>query len=752
MNTRDDLRTAFSLLILAVLLVVVFHRLLIGEVLIWGLPPLQFYPWRAYALSLLQEGQLPLWNPYNGAGAPLFANYQSALLYPLNWLSFVLPLAPTMSITAAAHLFIAGWGMWKFTSRLGYSALGQGISVLAFGMTSYLVARLGTFPIISAAAWLPWLLWATLGILQQGRSRDVALLAVFCALLLLAGHAQTAWYALLLTGLYALWSWLRQRSHSPRPLAMLLCGVLLGAGAAAPQLLATGELLLTSQRASGVDYDFAMNFSYAPLRTLNLLSPNIFGNPGDGSVLGSGAFFEDAVYIGLVPLVSAGAAVLGWLRGRGSPMHAHLREVPFWGTIVIIAFVFALGRHTPIFPFLYENIPTFDLFQAPVRWHLWTVFGLSVLAGAGAAAWQTNRRARTWAARLTVVCIAAALVGGIGQFLFEGGSENIRTMLRSVLITGLIGSAAGILTLRQPKADAAGHGRWSLLALLLIAVDLGWAAQGLNVTTRATFAAIPGEPSAPRAYWDSETLDTVQFGQFFLFSDYRAAVARWDDARQSLLPNLNLLDGRPLLNNFDPLRPGYFAQYLALIEDHPDEARALLNAAHVDATFDSNGVLQPLPSLSERAWLVDAACWHPSDFEASAALLSAGWDRQLQVQLSGEGGCLNADASASAGGVSSLEDRSSELIITFNSTRPAWLVVADTYYPGWRAEINGEPAHIERANLAFRAVRVDSGAQTVRMVYDPGWLLPGTAISLLSLFTLLVLFRLHQGGTQRLMG
>ena len=48
---------------------------------------------------------------------------------------------------------------------------------------------------------------------------------------------------------------------------------------------------------------------------------------------------------------------------------------------MIVGFVFALGVNTPIFPFLYRNIPTFNLFQGPVRWHLWTVFGLSVLAG-----------------------------------------------------------------------------------------------------------------------------------------------------------------------------------------------------------------------------------------------------------------------------------------------------------------------------------------------------------------------------------
>ena len=50
-----------------------------------------FYPYREYASSVLRSGQLPLWNPYLFMGAPLLANSQAAVLYPLHlpflWLS-----------------------------------------------------------------------------------------------------------------------------------------------------------------------------------------------------------------------------------------------------------------------------------------------------------------------------------------------------------------------------------------------------------------------------------------------------------------------------------------------------------------------------------------------------------------------------------------------------------------------------------------------------------------------------------------
>lgn len=279
MSERFPARLA--LLILAITLAVVFYRLFLGEVFFWGLPSLQFYPWREYAFDLLRSGQMPLWNPYNGAGAPLIANYQSALFYPINWLGFFLPLGLTMSVTAVLHLFIAGWGVWAFTGRLKIPAFGRSVSTLAFGLASYLVARLGTYPTISVAAWLPWLLWAVHRILTQGRLRDMAWLALFATLQLFAGHAQTTWYSMLLISVFAAY-WLAryERTHWRRVL-LVVGAMALAVGIAVVQLLPTAELLSQSQRSGGVDYAFAVNYSYGPLRTVNLLFPNFFGNPGE---------------------------------------------------------------------------------------------------------------------------------------------------------------------------------------------------------------------------------------------------------------------------------------------------------------------------------------------------------------------------------------------------------------------------------------------------------------------------------------
>ncbi|MFP4322682.1 MAG: hypothetical protein ACLFTK_09525, partial [Anaerolineales bacterium] len=103
-----------------------------------------------------------------------------------------------------------------------------------------------------------------------------------------------------------------------RILALSALGVLLGAGIAAPQLLFTAELLSMSQRSGGVDYNIVTNLSFPPLRLINFIAPNFFGSAVDGSYLtpDRGAFFEEAVYIGILPLLTALAAITGWVQRR----------------------------------------------------------------------------------------------------------------------------------------------------------------------------------------------------------------------------------------------------------------------------------------------------------------------------------------------------------------------------------------------------------------------------------------------------
>jgi len=722
------------LLVLAVALAILLYRILLGEALYWGLPSLQFVPWRDYAVEMLRNGELPLWNPYNGAGAPLFANYQSALLYPLSWPSFFLPTAWAMSLTAALHLFIAGAGMFALLKRMGANLTGAGVAGLGFGLCGYLVARLGTFPMIYAAAWLPWLLWAVYSHMALRKRYAAIWFSVFTALLLLAGHAQLAWYSLTLAGLFSVWPSFNKRVNW-KVWALLAIAGLIGVGIASMQLLATGELLGLSQRNDGVDFAFAMNFSFHPFRAFTFLNGNIFGTPADGSYATAGAYFEDAAYIGLIPLFGAIAALWGWRSRRKTDPLA--QTVLFWLIVAIAGFIFAMGANTPIFPFLYERVPTFDLFQAPVRWLLWTVMALCILAGIGVTWWGRSMRLKRWAKRLMAACTAAILVGILGM-LAGGNSINTLTpsLFRALLIIGVIGLCAGFLTLRQPERASPQYVRWSAAVFIVVALDLVVANWGLNPTVNASFydRRVPQIQQPSQGYWLSQSEDNLKFSRYFMFDDYRPAGEHLEAFRASNLPNLNLLDRASLFNNFDPLLPDYFAAYRDLLETYQGYG-GLLRAAGITDMFSADG-LTSLQNDARQAYWVSAACWHDADESLIAVLRQPDFDPQLRVELSGEGGCDTPQSAESAVWSASLNGTNFEI----QANSPGWFVITQTYYPGWEARLDGETVRIERANLAFRAVAVPVGTHRLEFSYSPLWLMPGIAITSLSLLCLVILF------------
>src|SRR5207248_7940407 len=92
---------------------------------------------------------------------PLFANYQTALLYPPHLLYFIFSGSQMMGWLGMLHLLWAGIGMWLLTRRLNIPILGQGIATLAYPLSNTIIARFGTLPMVDVAACLPWLILAT---------------------------------------------------------------------------------------------------------------------------------------------------------------------------------------------------------------------------------------------------------------------------------------------------------------------------------------------------------------------------------------------------------------------------------------------------------------------------------------------------------------------------------------------------------------------------------------------------------------
>ena len=758
---------AWPFIIVALAPLLLFAPFLIGaRSLYWGTPLLQFFPWRDLGFEIMRSGHLPLWNPYLGNGAPLLANYQSALLYPPDWLGLVLPLDLASGWLAALHLAWAGLGLALLARKLGWQPLGQAVAGLAFGLGQYLVSRVGFFSINATVAWLPWLVWAVESQLHAVGWRAALAaawrLTAITALLLLAGHAQTAWYALLLAGLWTAWRLLTAAGLGwPRRggLALGLAAALgWGAALAALQLLPTAELLRESPRATAAEYDFVMTYSYSPLRALTLLAPNLFGSPATGNYQGYGNYWEDANYVGVLPLVLALTLLVpvalraGWhtlrrvvLVSAGPPEPG--RSLPlFLGVLSVVAVVWGLGVNTPVFPWLYAHVPTFNLFQAPTRVLVWLTFALALLAGLGVDRWRAPSGAALYWTRLGAMGAATLLLGGLaGAALFRSDSEvaaTLRTVALSLATAGTLLLATAALSLLRPVLQP---NRWATLVVVVVLTDLLAANWGLNpgadpATYRAPAAlnpAVGAALGAHRLWYPPEDEQSAKFDALLSFETFGSPDLALT-TRAVQLPNVGVLDRRASANNFDPLVSARYAAFIELVAAHPSaNLLALMDVAVVAVTEPrpewemlardpaTNVAFYRAPGAPGRVWVVGAARQVPDQAAALAALADPAFDPATTVVLE--------PAAAPPPRPNSLTPSINAVTIPVSLAADGWVVLADTYYPGWVATVDGQPVPLLAANVAFRAVAVPAGTHTVVFDYRPRSVAVGGAVTAVAL-------------------
>lgn len=739
------------LLLLGVAILALFARLLLGEVLFWGLPALQFYPWREFAMSEFASGRVPLWNPYNGAGAPLLANYQSALLYPPHLLYFLYDGPQMMGWIGMLHLLWAGVGMWLFTGRLGLPTFARGIAALAFPLSGTLIARFGTSPMVNVAAWLPWLLYALDGLLTAPTLRRWLGLIAVIAMQLLAGHAQWTFYSLLLAGSYAVWRLINERQPALR-LVMFGAAVCFAALIAAAQLLPTAELQRLSQRANNVDEGFAFNFSLAPVSLITLLNPDFFGNPGDASYVIGGAYFEIAAYVGIVPVVLAGLALLRLCKLARTAGLDH--RLTFFALVAVIALLLAFGNNTPLYPLLYRYVPTFNLFQAPARWLLLYSVAASMLAAYAAAGWETTYKLRRRSRLALAFALGMVGVGLLAPTMLPqlATGEVVAQLARGAAGLGVLIAIVAVLMLTQPPKDSPRLWLWQGAVLLVLALDLIWANRVSNPTVVADFyaqqCAMGAAPDVGRVRVLKDA-EQAALNALLPFDDYPSVAAVWERFRCSAMPNLNLLDRRPFLSNFDPLRPAWFE---ALVTDAPDsppanQAMQVAQTLTFDAEFAQLGGVpsaEPLP----RAWIAPLAVGIGNGTPRDEVQTIYGpsqppWEPLRRVFLHADPDPRWPQGVGEPQIIVPLVSETPQQLV-FQTAYPSdgVLYVADTYYPGWEATIDGQPTPIYRANVGFRAVIVPLGSHTVVMTYAPLSFRVGVVISAGALVLFIVLLML----------
>jgi hypothetical protein len=566
--------------------------------------------------------------------------------------------------------------------------------------------------------------------------------------------------------------------------------VLVGLGVAAVQLLPTAELALLSQRQSGAEYEFAMTYSFWPWRLITLFAPDFFGNPARGDYWGYASYWEDCGYIGVLPLLLALIAIPIYLRrrrGQGASFTPYpLSLIPFFSFLCLLSLLLALGKNLPLYPLVFRWVPGFGFFQAPARFLYLYTLGVATLAGLGADLVVPSRRLKQISGYGVVVSLAILLATVAVRFLpffpveltFVSALSRFAALLTIAWLflryrrkVEFWSRETEPMTKLLHRLGVSPLVPWQTLVIAFIAADLIIFGHALNPTTEPRLYELPTtngaflqrENKGYRIFTFPGSDYNLKFGKYLLFDGFGSSDVGWLMGwRETLMPNLAVGEGLFSANNFDPLLVGHYERLMQEVDkglprwvdrglgQTVDEARlsvalrllSLMNVKYIldygeipglDLIFADSVWIYRNDDALPRASVVSQVRVISDDEELLVKLSSPTFDPYhtvlLQPTPAQEPFCPSVSYPLSLIPLSP-EYSPNAVKVEVALDRDGYLVLNDTYYPGWRAYVDGEEKEILRANYAFRAVPLESGQHTVFFEYDPLSFKMGFAISL----------------------
>ncbi len=711
------------------------------------------HPGQLYNRELLQRGQLPLWNPYNAAGVPHLANYQSAVFSIFNIPVYFLPLPIGLVVSAFLRLFLAGFLTFLFLRGTGLRNIPSLLGGIAYMFSGNMIVWLG-YTVSSTAALIPGLLFfADQAISHFGWDRRTifALSGLFvCQTLdLFAGHPETAYIGALLTGGYAAFRLvLLARRRGPRLAvkvgSLLLLAELLALGVTAIQLLPFFEYISQgSPEIRGVQGQILMPASWLPLFGY----PDILGSPADRATINiigmAGNFSEkNSFHIGLACLfiVFLGIAFLRHKKNVG--------RYVFFLSLIGLWLIYALG--------LFGLRPLFNVALGLTSAYFGRSASIFLLAATFCAAFSLDaliqrRRSLRLAlifvgvgcAVLVVVAISAInllvqstpLIMSFGLFYVRLVHSHVAVVSDYFNQTTLLFGATIVLTAWMCITRAV-HVR-RIMALLIVGVVFfqgGWLLKDYNPTI-----------SAQDFYPDNATIASL-----------RAAVTNGGRVLlmqgRLMLPDSNLFFRIPTTSNYDSINPtNYFVLKTTLFgsrrpfqdADHLNETGLKLFGVQVIVTEDvkqsdiyltnpAYAVYDLKPTYLMMRYQNVLPAFHvvydtqlaDTNQTALALIGSPDFDPAKTVILSASPDLPPVTLSA---GTQTDQPKTANLIVDEptrtvidlpNHSQAGYLVTARLFYPGWKAKVDGQPVPVYRGNYAFAAIPIGANAHQVEYYYD----------------------------------
>jgi Bacterial membrane protein YfhO len=715
----------------------------------------QFEPWAEVTHRAYVDGEVPLWNPYQAAGAPHAANMQSAVFDPL-LLGVNLhptPLAWDLSLIGAFVLGAAA--AYLFGRVLGLRVVPAVISSAAFSLGGWFFLYSNN-QFSRSYIFLPLLCLLVELALRTRRLWPVLGLGVAISGNIYVGMPEASFFVLGSAAVYAMVRLVQQRDEMPLRLSFAR----LGGGGLLGLLLASPLLLLFWQyqsRSFNIHTgDSGLGSQADPLwGMLNWIVPFFSAKP----FLTSAAHTSVRNWFGVGVVIAALAAISG--RVETKRLHAFV-FLGLGAFLLVKTYNFYVLEWVGRLPVAKQVV--FPVFASAV-----ISFAFAMLAGIGVQVlWNGDLRLRRF---LTLLAWSAALLFIFAptvvhwSLLTHAGHWAAVVWVKAFCFAALAIAAVVLASRRN---------RNRLGAVLLggvIVVELLVLAPFDIYARRADPFATPGWMGLVKTAQGSEPYSRVFAVDGRLFPDTAGALG---------LQDVRVLDGLYVERYWRYVKtfiePTVYDRFTGGPPVDPGSARfqdnPMFDALGVKTVLSQNDLgsvrslrligRDPLNTLVyrsttayPRAWVVHRVHVVEDEDDAFGFLKARGrreagavivneFDPRREAVIEHDGktvdGTLRAMRDSRAACASDSRDRAGivhysaeALTLRVEAACPGLLVLPDTYFPGWKATVNGRDRRIYATDGAFRGVIVPEGTSRVEFRYEPPVFSIGVALVLFAL-------------------
>ena len=755
------------------------------------------FPHRLYSIRLWETGHIPLWNPYLLCGFPQLADIQTTVLYLPNILLFSLlsPIA-AFNLIILLHFSLAGIFTYLYMRELKSSTISALFSGVAYMFCGVLVNWANNAGVQNSLTWLPVILFLLEKVKNERKFIYVILASFSFAMLIFAGHPQILTSTAMVILFYIIYITILAQGNR---CIIFSCGILiliLGGLLGTIQLIPTKELAeLTIRTKLTPNNPFVSFASFKLPYAITFLFPYLFGTPDPGFYpvrYFIKFIFKGIGYTGILPLLLTLTALLK--RKNGDYI------ILFWTFISILAFLLAMGNNTPLFT-IARQIPFINLFYNTSMNMFILDFAIAILSGLGLNYFLSGRGRqirKKLAAFLLIslllvvvmgfLSVVKVLSGKMGNYYIEKLGEILfitNPALYIPVIFMIISCIVYWFISIRPK-NRIGH----VILIAILFSDLFFFGHFLHRHSIKVDEFIHKDKYPPIVKFLSERESDPHHYRVFPVLSFLSQVKSYDfifSNNNILYPISSIAAHGPLylkdhFKLFNANWNGTFKKPFALAKANKiisllNVKYLIANPTHADRiesmkakTSISTSTLPPFwgqletgEDKKEVAPLYERVFTSPSgtsifrnrnvlprtylvtnirpvkNFDEAYQIL---WDENDQFNPSQEALVELDDDKLPAiltSGKASLTSYSTrEVVIKTESTGQSFLILSDTYYPGWKAFIDGKETKIYRANGIVRGIFMSPGSHVVKFVYSPLSFKVGTLISCSTLAILIL--------------